>query len=192
MQEKTLVLIKPDGVRKSISGKIISRFEDAGLKIVAIKMVWADEELAKNHYYLDEEWAKGIYEKTKNSYEKEGKKLEEKDHLELGKKIQAYLTEYIKEGPVIAIVLEGPHAVELIRKIIGATEPRSSAPGTIRSDFASIESYPRADSDKRAIRNLIHASDSVENAKREISLWFASEEIHGNYKTVHDFLLEKN
>lgn len=177
MIQQTLVLIKPDGVQKKIVGKILSRFEDMGLKIVAMKMLTVNEDLAKEHYYLDEEWAKGVYEKTKASYEKEGKKLKEKTHTEMGKKIQSYLANFIKEGPVISFVLEGPHAIELVRKTVGATEPRTANPGTIRSDFASIESYSIADLKERAVRNLIHASDSVKNAKREISLWFSADEI---------------
>lgn len=191
MEERTLVLIKPDGVKRSISGKIISRFEDAGLKIIAMKMIWADKELAKNHYFLDEEWAKGVYEKTKKSYEKEGKEFPYKDHMEIGKTIQSWNMDFLTEGPVIAIVLEGPHSIELARKIIGNTEPRSSLPGTIRSDFASVESYQVADKDKRVMRNLAHASDSVETAKREMMLWFSLEEIH-DYQTMYEGLISKN
>jgi nucleoside-diphosphate kinase len=185
MIEQTLILIKPDGVSKKIVGKIITRFEDMGLKIVAMKMITVDDKLTKEHYYLDEEWAKGVFEKTKASYEKEGKKLKEKTPKEMGEKIQSFLTDFIKEGPVVALVLEGPHAVELTRKVVGSTEPRSATPGTIRGDFASVESYSMADSKERAIRNLIHASDSVENAKREISLWFSADEIQ-SYTLPHD------
>ena len=186
LPEKTLVLIKPDAIKKSLSGQIISRLESVGLKIIAIKMLWADENLASQHYYLDEEWAKSVYEKTLASYKKEGREMKFKDHKSMGKHIQSGLINFLKEAPVIAIVLEGTHAVEIVRKIIGSTEPRSSTPGTIRSDFASIESYPKADLENRAVRNLIHASDSVENAKREISLWFSPNEIH-SYKNIHDF-----
>ena len=190
MQERTLVLIKPDGVKRGISGKIISRFEDSGLKIIALKFIWADKELAKNHYFLDEEWAKSVYEKAKKGYEKEGKKMPYKNHMEIGKQIQSWNMDFLMEGPVVAIVLEGNHAVELSRKMIGGTEPRSSPPGTIRSDFASVESFAVADANKRVIKNLVHASDSVESAKREINLWFSPEEIHSNYKTASQWLLE--
>ncbi|MEK6760349.1 MAG: nucleoside-diphosphate kinase [Nanoarchaeota archaeon] len=190
IQERTLVLIKPDGVKRGISGKIISRFEDAGLKIIALKLIWADKELAKNHYFLDEEWAKNVYEKTKKNYEKENKKFPYKNHMEIGKQIQSWNMDFLREGPVIAIVLEGNHAVELVRKMIGSTEPRSSLPGTIRSDFASVESFAVADSKKRVIKNLVHASDSAENAKREINLWFSPEEIHSDYKTASQIILE--
>jgi len=191
MTEKTLVLIKPDAVKKSISGKIISKFEDAGLKIVGIKMMWADEELAKNHYYLDEVWAKSVYEKTKKSYADRGKDFPYKDPLDVGKQIQHWNMEFLMEGPVIAMVLEGPSAIEIVRKMVGSTEPKSSAPGTIRGDFASIESYAVADYEKRVLRNLVHASDSQESAKREIGLWFNMDEIHSNYRTITDLLLRE-
>ncbi len=176
--EQTLILLKHDSVQRGIVGKIISRFEQAGFKISAMKMAWATEELAKKHYQLDEIWAKNVYDKTKLAYEKEGKKFQYTSHLDFGKTIQSWNMNFLREGPVIAIVLEGPHAVELVRKMVGSTEPRQSAPGTIRGDFAILESYQLADAKKRVLRNLIHASDSVENAKREISLWFDNKELH--------------
>ncbi len=188
--EKTLLLLKPDTVRKSIVGKIISRFEDAGLKIVGMKMIWADKKLAENHYFLDEEWAKKIFEKTKAGYAKE-KEFPYKDHLDIGRTIQKWSMEFLMEGPVIAVVLEGPHAIDIVRKLIGSTEPKTATPGTIRSDFASVESYIVADADKRGVRNLIHASDSVDNANREISLWFSEKELYPNYKTAHEMLLNR-
>jgi nucleoside-diphosphate kinase len=185
--ERTLVLIKPDGVKKAIIGKIISRFEDAGLKISAIKMVWADESLARNHYFIDETWARGVFEKTKASYEKEGKQMPFANHMEIGKEVQRRNMQLLKECPVVAMVIEGPHAIELVRKMVGSTEPRQATPGTIRGDFALAESYILANGKNRAIRNLIHASDSKETSNREISLWFKPEEIH-SYKTIHDFM----
>jgi nucleoside-diphosphate kinase len=186
--ERTLVLLKPDSVKRHLTGKIISRFEDTGLKIIAMKMVWANEELAKEHYILDEEWAKNVYDKTKAVYEKEGKEMKYQNHLEWGELIQKRNMDFLREGPVIAIILEGPHAVEIVRKMIGATEPRSAAPGTIRGDFTSVESYPIADVNSRVARNLVHASDSVKNAEREIRLWFRPEEIY-MHKTVYDLTL---
>tara|TARA_Y100000310_G_scaffold311820_1_gene358495 strand:+ start:1206 stop:1775 length:570 start_codon:yes stop_codon:yes gene_type:complete len=182
--EQTLVLLKPDAVQRSLAGKIISRFEDAGLKIVAMKMLQADNKLAQKHYPVDEEWSKAAFEKTKTSYEKQGKKLEYKSHLELGKDIQSWLINLLQESPVIAMVIEGPHAIELIRKMTGATEPSQAAPGTIRSDFASVESYTVANVKKRAVRNLIHASDSPETAKKEIETWFNKDELHSYQKEL--------
>lgn len=182
--ERTLVLLKPDAVQRSLAGKIISRFEDSGLKIVAMKMVWCDEKQALNHYPLDEEWAKNVFEKTKKAYDKENKKMEYKDHIDLGKTIQSWLTTFLKEGPIVALVIEGPHSIELVRKMVGATEPRQAIPGTIRGDYASIESYSLADNKKRVLRNLIHASDTLENANKEIKVWFKDEEIHSYKKDI--------
>jgi nucleoside-diphosphate kinase len=178
MIEQTLVLLKHDAVQRSILGKIISRIEDTGLKIVGMKMIWADEDKARNHYPLDEEWSKAVYEKTKKVYDSSNKAWPYKDHLEMGKTIQNWLVSFLKEGPVIALVIEGPHAVEIVRKIIGSTEPRASQPGTIRGDFAMVESYSLADKKQRVLRNLIHASDTPENAQREIKVWFDNHEIH--------------
>jgi len=184
MTERTLVLVKPDGVKRGLIGKIISRFEDIGLKIVGMKLIWADEKFAEKHYELDDEWAKNVFNKTKTAAEKEGKKFEYDDHLKFGKQIQKWNMNFLREGPVIAMVLEGAHSVEIVRKIVGHTEPRQAIPGTIRADFASLESYNVANSKERVVRNLIHASDSVENAEREISLWFNKNELF-DYKTVH-------
>ncbi len=176
--EHTLILLKHDTIQRSLIGKIITRFEDAGLKMTAMKMLWPSEELAKKHYLLDEVWAKNLYDKSAASYKKENKKLPYKDHMEMGQTIQKWNMEFLREGPVIALVLEGPHAVEIVRKMVGSTEPKQAAPGTIRGDFATVESYALSDKKQRVLRNLIHASDSVENAKREISLWFNNDELH--------------
>ena len=180
MIQQTLVLIKPDGVQKQLVGEIIKRFESSNLKVQGMKMVWPDENLAKTHYPLDEEWAKALFEKNKTAAEKENRKTEFTDYLEFGKNIQNCLIKYVTESPVIAMVIQGDNAIEQVRKITGATEPKSSAPGTIRGDLVPEESYEKADAEKRAVRNLIHASDSTETAEKEISLWFSQEEIH-NY-----------
>lgn len=187
-KERTLVLLKPDTVKRSLVGRILMRFEDAGLKMVAMKMVWADESRAQNHYHLDEEWAKKTYQKSKDAYDKDGKKFPYKDHMDLGKTIQKWNMTFLTEGPVIAMVLEGYHAIELVRKMIGPTEPKSAPPGTIRGDFASVESYAVTDGQGRVLRNLVHASDAPKTAEREIALWFNPEEIH-TYTTLHDFLV---
>lgn len=177
-KEKTLVLIKPDGVSRALIGKIILRFEEVGLKIIAMKMVRASQDLAKKHYPLDADWAKKVFEKTKTAYEKLGKPMEFNNHLELGKEIQSRLQKFLLEGPVIALVVEGDNAIEKVRNLIGHTEPKQATPGTIRKDFAPDESYEIADKEKRALYNLVHASDSKETAKREISLWFNQEELY--------------
>ncbi len=184
MIEQTLVLLKPDAIQRSIIGKIITRFEDVGLKIMGMKMAFASEDLAKEHYHLDEAWALSVFQKTKAFYDKEKKKFPYKDHLDLGTTVQKWNISFLREGPVIALVLQGPHAVEIVRKMIGSTEPRQAAPGTIRGDFALVESYALADAKKRVLRNLIHASNTPENARREIALWFDNKELHAYIKEL--------
>ncbi len=156
MIQRTLVLLKPDAVQRQLVGQIIERFERVGLKIAGIKMVWPDKDFAKKHYA--EHVGKPFY-----------------------KTLESYLTE---EGPIIAMVLEGVEAISVVRKIVGSTEPSKAMPGTIRGDFA-MHSYAHADSINSAVRNLIHASDSEESAKREINLWFSDDELF-EYKTVHE------
>ena len=184
MIEQTLMLLKHDSVSRSLIGKIITRFEETGLKLTAMKMIWPDEHIAKNHYFLDAQWAQNVFDKTKASYEKENKKFPYKDAMQLGEQIQSWNMKFLREGPVVAIVLEGPHAIEIVRKMVGSTEPKSSPPGTIRGDFAMIESYAVADKNTRVLRNLIHASDSQQSAQREIALWFTAKEIHSYKKEL--------
>jgi nucleoside-diphosphate kinase len=160
--ERTLVLLKPDAVQRAIVGDILTRFERAGLKIVGIKMVWVDEDFAKKHYR--EELAK-----------------------RRGEHVRQMNVDFLKEGPIVAIALEGVEAVEVVRKIVGPTEPKAAAPGTIRGDYAHV-CYSYADSKKTVIRNLIHASSDKNDAKLELELWFAPKEMH-TYKTVHDIHL---
>lgn len=184
MTEQTLVLLKPDTVKRSLIGKIISRFEDAGLKLSAMKMVWATEQLAQNHYQLDEVWAQNVFDKTKKVYEASGKKMDIDNHLDFGRRIQKWNMDFLREGPVIALVLTGPHSVEIVRKMVGSTEPRQAQPGTIRGDFAVTESYALADNKQRVLRNMIHASDTPDNAQREIALWFNNAELHNYTKEL--------
>ena len=135
--QQTLILIKPDGVKKKIVGEIIKRIENTGLSIKAMKMVWANADMAIKHYPLDEAWAKATFEKNKKVAEEKNKPMKFKDHMDFGKTLQKYLVNYITESPIIAMVIEGPHSIEIIRKMLGSTEPRQAAPGTISSDFSS-------------------------------------------------------
>lgn len=183
-KEQTLVLLKPDAVSRCLIGKIISRFEESGLKIIAIKMVQADKKLAEKHYPLEKEWAKNVFEKTKKTHEEQGRPFPYKDPIEFGSLIQKWNMQFLQEGPVIAIILEGPHTIEIVRKIVGHTEPKQASPGTIRGDFASFESYEIANNKQRVLRNLVHASDSKETANREISLWFKESELHNYTKEL--------
>jgi nucleoside-diphosphate kinase len=179
--EQTLVLVKFDGVARGLVGEITSRFEKTGLKIVAAKLTSVSKELAEKHYPADrEEFLKGMGNKTLENYAQMEvdpvEKLGTDSPLEIGRMIREWLIGYIQEGPVMAYVLEAPHAVELVRKLCGHTLPLISAPGTIRGDFAFDSSY-LANTAGRAIRNMMHASGTVEEAKYEIPLWFKKEEI---------------
>lgn len=153
--ERTLVLLKPDAVQRAVMGEIITRFEKTGLKIIGMKLVWVDKEFSRKHYA---------------------------EHI--SKPFYAGLEEVITAGPILAMVIEGVESIATIRKIVGATEPKSAAPGTIRGDYAHV-SYGYADAKKIGIKNLIHASANADDAKKEVALWFTDKELH-NYKTVHD------
>lgn len=189
-EERTLVLLKPDAIQRALMGEIIARYERLGLKLVGLKMVVPTEDQVEGHYTLDPNWRRITGEKTIKSYRDRGLPPPSEDPLEITAKILRNLKKYISAGPVVAMVWEGAHAVELVRKVTGATEPRSSPVGTIRGDFV-IDSYVMSDNDDRAVRNLIHASGSVEEANMEIPHWFKKGEII-DYKVSHeDILYEK-
>lgn len=157
--QRTLVLIKPEGVQRHLVGKILNRFEEAGIKIIGMKQTWVDKEFAKKHYTED------IAERR-------------------GEKVREMLLDYITEGPVVAVCFEGINVIENVRKIVGGTEPKSAPPGTIRGDFAHV-SFAYADSNNLPVKNLIHSSGNEEEAKNEVSLWFSEKELH-SYKTIQD------
>ncbi|MFT4312905.1 MAG: nucleoside-diphosphate kinase [Candidatus Woesearchaeota archaeon] len=186
MREHTLVLLKPDAVQRGIIGEIISRFERCGMKISAMKMVQPNDKLAGNHYADDEEWLNSVGEKQKKSYELQSKPLD-KTSIELGQLVRQKLISYLMSSPIIALVLTGHNAVLHVRKLVGETSPQESRPGTIRGDF-SFDTYQLADYHARPIQNLIHASSSVEEAKREIQIWFEEDEIH-TWKKIDEELL---
>ncbi len=190
MIEKTLVLLKPDAVQRALIGEIISRFEKSGLKIVAIKMVYADKESAGNHYADDEVWLKSVGEKTLASYEKKGMKLN-RTALEQGQIIREWLISYLSMSPIIAMVIEGHNAVAHVRKICGPTAPSDASPGTIRGDY-SFDTYILGDKSNRPIQNLIHSSGNPDEAKREILIWFKSSEIYVWKRIDEDLLYRKN
>ncbi|MEK7505750.1 MAG: nucleoside-diphosphate kinase [Patescibacteria group bacterium] len=185
--ERTLILIKPDGIQRSLMGEIIRRFERVGIKLAAIKMLVPSAEHVEAHYTLDPEWRRVTGEKRVKSAKERGEKLASEDPLVITAAILDVLKKYLTSGPVVAMVWEGAHAVELVRKLVGGTEPRSSDVGTIRGDFV-LDSYPMADSDTRAIRNLIHASGSVAEAEKEIPHWFKPEELV-DYRLIQEQIL---
>jgi len=187
--EQTLVVLKPDAVQRGLVGAITSRFEKVGLKIVACRFVVVSKDMAGKHYPADREsFIRGMGEKTLENYKKmeinAKEKLGTEDALEIGKMIREWLIDYISSGPVMAYVFEGPHAVELVRKLCGHTLPLISAPGTIRGDYSFDSSY-LANTASRPIKNLVHASGTVEEAQYEIPLWFSSSEIH-TYKRIEE------
>ncbi|MFB6192910.1 MAG: nucleoside-diphosphate kinase [Candidatus Nanohaloarchaea archaeon] len=153
--EKTFVALKPDSVKRGLIGDIISRFEDAGFKISGMKMVWATDDLLEEHY--SEHVDKDFYDR---------------------------LVEYMKKGPVVAMVLEGVNAVENVRKIVGETDPTEADPSTIRGSYGHM-SFDHADSSGSLHKNLIHASAEPEEAEEEIDIWFEEEEIH-DFKTAQE------
>ncbi len=174
--QRTLILVKHDGIQRGLTGEIIKRFEQKGLKIAGIKMIQATKETADKHYVITPEWTKKVGENTRKSAEKKGIKINQTDE-EIAERIHAQNTEYLTEGPIIAVVFEGYHAIEIGRKLIGSTEARKAEIGTIRGDF-TVDSYEIAEAKKRSVRNLIHASEDTEQADREIKLWFDEKEVH--------------
>ncbi|MCL5114118.1 MAG: nucleoside-diphosphate kinase [Patescibacteria group bacterium] len=189
--EQTVVLIKPDAVKRGLAGEVLKRFERVGLKIVAMKMVQASEELLIKHYRSqDPETLKRWGGKTLKTYTQYGKNAKKDlgtdDPIELGKMVNKWLFDYIKSGPVIAVLLEGRHAVENVISLSGPTMPVQSAAGTIRGDF-STDSAAYANDEKRGVMNLVHVSASQEEADFEKTLWFTPSEIH-NYKRVEESL----
>lgn len=186
-QEKTLIAIKPDGIQRSLIGEIISRFEKVGLKLIAMKMVLPTEEFIEKHYTLDPEWRRITGEKRVKAAKERGEKLATEDPYEITAIILEKLKKYMTSGPVIAMVWEGAHSVEIVRKLVGGTEPRSTDVGSIRGDYV-LDSYVMADADQRAIRNLLHASGSPEEADMEVKHWFDAKELM-KYRLVQEEIL---
>jgi nucleoside-diphosphate kinase len=189
--ERTLVLIKHDGVARGLIGDIISRFEKVGLKIIAMKLVLVDVNRAEKHYPDSDEWYKNIGDRIISNYKEKNidvkKDFSTDDPIEIGKTIKSFNKEYLLSGPVVAMVLEGPEAIKIVRKLLGKTNPLESEPGTIRGDY-TWDNNDTAGYYKRPIYNLMHASSSVEDSEYEIKLWFNTEEIF-NYKTSsQDFM----
>jgi nucleoside-diphosphate kinase len=185
--ERTLVVIKPDGIQRSLIGEIVKRYERIGLKLVGLKMMVPTPELIEKHYTLDPEWRVKTGLKTIKGYTDKGLTPPHTDPLKITAIILKNLVSYMTKGPVIAMVWQGAHAVEIVRKITGGTEPLTSGMGTIRGDFV-LDSYRMSDTDGRAVRNLVHASGSPKEADDEIAHWFKKGEII-NYRLIADAML---
>ena len=185
-KERTFVILKPDAVQRGLIGETIKRIEQTGLKLVALKMINAAEDQLWSHYNKDEAW---FLKKGNNTIE-ERTKLRlpiEKEAIEYGKDIIRALVKFMSCGPIVAMIWEGNQAVGIVKKIVGSTEPLSSGSGTIRGDY-TLDSYNLASLDDRAVRNLIHCSDPVEDAAREIPIWFNDNEIL-NYRLLAEQIL---
>lgn len=186
-KEKTLVIIKPDGVQRSLIGEVIKRYEQTGLKLIGVKMIIPTKEKLQKHYTTDPQWPLKTGQKVLENLKKNNKPTPITDPLKIGNNVLECLKSYMSSGPVVAMVWQGMHAVEVVRKITGSTEPKTSDVGTIRGDF-TIDSYQMSDADNRSVRNIVHASGSPEEAETEIKLWFKPEELL-NYRLVSEEIL---
>ncbi len=180
-EEKTVVIIKPDGVRKGLIGEVIRRFEQRDLKIVALEMFQPTKELIEGHYPQDEIWKERLGHKTLATYEQYGidpvASLGTKDSKELGEMVRGWLINYMTSAPLVRMVVQGIHAVDMVRKIAGPTLPYLADMGTIRGDFSS-DSPAVANAEKRAVANILHASETADEAEHEIKYWFGDSPIH--------------
>jgi nucleoside-diphosphate kinase len=186
-KEQTYVMVKPDGVQRSLVGEVISRIERTGLKLVALKMLVPTREQSAEHYGKDDAWCEKVGARTIESMKTAGAEPK-KTALEYGREVLEGLYDFLTAGPVVAMVWEGNQAVGVVKKIVGGTEPLSSDVGTIRGDL-TVDSYEIANIDGRAVRNLIHCSDEKEEAKREIAIWFSSDKDVVSYKHINERML---
>jgi nucleoside-diphosphate kinase len=184
-KEKTFVLIKPDGVRKGLIGEVIRRFEQRDLKIVALEMFQPTREQIDNHYPKDEAWIKRLGEKTLSTYNKYNldpiKDFGSDDPEKIGPGIRKWTVDYMASAPLVRIVVQGIHAVDMVRKICGVTMPYLADMGTLRGDFSN-DSPALANSEKRAVMNILHASETADEAEHEIKHWFGEDHPVFEYK----------
>ena len=185
-KERTFVIVKHDGVQRSLMGEVIKRIERTGLKIVGMKMFVPDRERTTKHYGKDDAWCeekggvlmKGLIEKGEKPT---------KTAVEYGRDIVEVVISYLTMGPVVALVVEGAHSVSVVKKITGGTEPSKADVGTIRGDY-NVDSYMAANLNARAVRNILHCTDKPEESEREINIWFKPEEII-NYRLIQEEIL---
>lgn len=185
-QERSLVLLKPDAVQRSLMGEIIKRFEQTGLKVAAMKMFMAEEKQLLAHYNKDDEWFQRKGERVVEDLKTAGMEIT-KEPIEYGRDIIRTIVHYMTAGPVVGMVVEGNQAVAVVTKIVGTTEPATSDVGTIRGDY-TVDSYGHSAYEDRAVRNLVHQSESPEEAEREIAIWFDEKEIM-QYATAQERIM---
>jgi nucleoside-diphosphate kinase len=180
INEKTLVIVKHDGVARGLMGQIIQRFERVGLKMVAMEFIAASDDMGHKHYPNTLEWLEKVGNRTLNEYKEKNidpiKRLGTNKAKEIGQMIKDWNVEYLTMGPVLAMIWEGPEAVAIVRKLVGETVPLKALPGTIRGDF-SWDNADLANDQMRPFYNLVHASGTVDEAKEEIELWFEHAEL---------------
>jgi nucleoside-diphosphate kinase len=191
--EQTFIMIKPDGVMRGLTGEILTRIDRLGLKIVAIKMVNATEKQLTEHYPMsDEAWVARLGEKGLSAFESAGLNpveiLGTDDKAEIGKAVTDSLVKYMTAGPVICLVVQGISATAMIRKLIGSTLPNNAELGSIRGDF-SLDSPTVANIEGRSLHNIIHASETVSEAQKEIAIWFEPSEICAGYKLGNEHIM---
>jgi len=190
-KEQTLILAKPDAMQRGLVGEIIKRFENRGLKIIGLKMTKPSPAHIKKHYLATKEQLEGMGNKSLDNLQQLNldpmKVLGTKSALQIGKMINNWNFEFLSSSPVAAMVFEGPHAVEMGRKIVGFTLPLKAEIGTIRGDF-SVDSATLGNFNKRPIRNLVHASGSISEAQREIKHWFSKDELF-DYKRADEHIM---
>jgi nucleoside-diphosphate kinase len=185
-QERSLVILKPDAVQRSLVGEIVKRFEQTGLKISAMKMGVATEEQLLKHYNKTDEWFLKKGNRTIEDLKAQGLPVE-KEAMEYGKDIIRTIVHYMTAAPVVLMVLEGNQAVGVVTKLVGTTEPSTSDVGTIRGDY-TVDSYNHSMIENRAVRNLVHQSESPVEAEREIAIWFKEGEIM-SYTTAQERIM---
>lgn len=180
VKQRALLIIKPDAVQRGIIGKIIRRFEQVGITIIGLKFIWATEKQIVDHYPNSDAWFKKVGERTLTNYQKKGLDVKEifhtNDPIAIGKTVKQWLISYLQESPICILVVQGYETIEIVRKLSGNTIPLLAAPGTIRGDF-SHDAIDLANEHKRPLRNIIHASDSLEDAEKEIKVWFSPDEL---------------
>lgn len=186
-KERTFIIIKPDAVQRTLVGEIIQRYERSGLKLVALKTLIPPADVVEKHYTIDPEWIRKVGQKTIDGYIAKNVTPPTLDPMELGGNVLRRMVKYVTSGPAIVMIWQGANAVSIVRKINGSTEPLVSDVGTIRGDFV-LDSYQIAGIDDRAVRNLVHASGSIDEAQKEIEIWFKKEEIL-NYRLIQDEIL---
>lgn len=184
-EEKTFVLVKPDGTRKGLVGEIIRRFEQRDLKIVALEMFQPTHEEIDNHYPKSREWIERLGTKTHATYSEYGFEIaddfKKTDMFSVGSEVRRWLVDYMVSAPLVRMVVQGVHAVDMVRKIAGPTMPYRADMGTIRGDFSN-DSPIVANAEKRAVMNLVHASETAEEARHEIEHWFGKKAKTFSYK----------